>query len=154
MTPEQKAWVADMEKAITSTLSPLSLEGQKLLIAHGAFESGWGKSNAYRRGFNFGNLTAGKSWAGAKWTDVGGDSEYDKDGRKKIITQQWRAYPTLNDAVSDYWDFLGGPRYAHARDALAKGDAFQFCTLLSKGGYFTLPCSKYVAGLNGVLALF
>lgn len=153
MTPAQKLWVADMENAIVQSLSPLLPEGQRLIVAHGAFESGWGKSKAFTRGYNFGNLTAGKFWQGKKWVDRGGDTEYDKDGKVRTISQEWRIYSDLDDAIIDYWEFLGRPRYVKARDFLAKGDAFNFCVELSKGGYYTLPCAKYFEGLNGVLKL-
>ena len=144
-----------LELSSARVLPSLSKSARALLVAHGAFESGFGNGRAARAGFNVFNLTAGSAWQGAKWTDVGGDTEYDAAGNVTTITQVWRAYGSLDEAVADYWSFLGPSqnrgRYVTARAALERGDLQAFCSELYRAGYFTLPVASYAQRLNSVL---
>lgn len=137
----------------------LAQEARALLVAHACFESGYGTSRAWKHGFNFGNLTAGPSWHGLIFRDVGGDTAYDSKGNYKgRITQDWRVYPSVDAALADYWRLLGWPRYIRARLALTMGDLAKFCHELGPsagpgyGGYYTLPEKDYANRLGGVLA--
>lgn len=152
LEPPKLAWLLTLDEAVKKGLPHLKESARHLLLAHAAFESGWGTAKAYRHGFNFGNITAGPVWKGAKWTDVGGDV----DGKGNPITQVWRAYPSNEAAVQDYWDFLGvqnGKRYKPARDRLEAGDAVNFALLLSKFRYYELPAHLYVQRLGKVLQI-
>lgn len=122
----------------------------QIVAALGALESGYGTTNAYRQGFNFGNVSAGSSWAGP--VIGGGDLEYDSNGKVKRITQSWRAYGSLAEAVSDWLRLISWSRYRAARDALMLGDADGFAAGLRAGGYFTAPLAEYQAGLRSALA--
>ena len=157
LEPSKLAWLLSLEEAVQRELPSLKESAQHLLFAHAAMECGWGTAKAYRHGYNFGNITAGPAWQGAKWLDVGGDLEYRDDGTIKTIDQWWRAYSTLDDAVADYWDFLGPSqnrgRYVKARNALVNGDAISFAIELSKAGYYTLPAQEYARRLGQVLQI-
>ena len=150
MTPQQ--FTEMLDTAVRQALPDLPEAGRQLLVAHGAYESGWGRCNAFTRGRNFGNITAGSQWTGAKWTDPGGDT----DGKGNKITQTWRAYPDLQSAVQDYWSFLGpqqnGGRYVKARLEL-EGEARPgiFAAYLGKAGYFALNPVTYAQTLSKVL---
>lgn len=153
LEPAKKAWLLTLDEEVAKTLPALSTSARHLLCAHGALESGWGVANAYRRGFNFGNLTAGPSWRGARWTDIGGDV----NGAGEKITQVWRAYPTLHDAILDYWEFLGPNqnhgRYLQARKFLENADAVDFGIALSRAGYYELSVTEYLKRLGLVLQI-
>jgi flagellum-specific peptidoglycan hydrolase FlgJ len=87
----REQWIANMTKAYKK--EGLSDNAIKNLIAKNALESGWGK---YVQGdFNFGNITAGRSWTGR--TVQGGD----RDATGKSITQKFRSYNSLEDYVRD-----------------------------------------------------
>lgn len=150
MKPEQIKFAKDLFDVVGSTLVDLPLAARVLVTAHGCFESGYGIANAYRRGLNAFNLTAGPAWKGAKWSDVGGD--VNAKGQK--ITQLWRAYPTLAAGVADYWSFLGpeqnGGRYVMARAALQVGNLAEFARLLHVAGYYELAPGLYAERLDGV----
>lgn len=122
----------------------------RIVAAQAALESGYGKTQAFREGWNFGNLSAGSSWKGP--TIAGGDLEYDAAGNVKSIRQAWRKYGSLAEAVSDYFALLSFTRYRGARDALMRGDADGFAAKLREGGYFTAPLAHYQAGLRSGLA--
>lgn len=145
------SWTIDMWTAIARALPQLGTEARFIVLAHAAYESGFGRAKAAVRGFNVFNITAGASWKGQSWTDVGGDTEYDAQGNVRRITQEWRIYPNLDGALADYWQFLGRSRYLRAREALQRGDVTAFVRELYAGGYFTLPPEKYLAGLAGTL---
>ena len=72
----------------------------------------------------------------------------------KRVSQTWRAYSTVPDAIADYWAFLGPDfnrgRYVRARTALEAADLPLFSVELFKAGYYTLPAIKYVARLGDV----
>lgn len=93
---EQNKWVADMTAAYKR--AGLSDNAIKNLIAKNSLESAWGTSA--QGDYNFGNMTAGKSWTGRI---VEGN---DKDKNGKPIKQRFRAYDSLDDFVKDEIQFL------------------------------------------------
>lgn len=121
----------------------------RIVAAQGALESGWGSTRQWREGFNFANISKG-SWTGP--TIGGGDLEYDASGKAKSITQQWRKYSSLAEAVSDFITLLSWSRYQPARTALFAGDAALYAQKLRDGGYYTAPVEQYQAGLAAALS--
>ncbi len=141
-------WVADTRAAIASTLPHLSAAAQNLVLVHAAYESGFGAARAAKEGNNLFNLTAGAYWTGPVIS--AGDLEYAADGTVKNISQRFRAYPSVEAGLRDYWTFLGFPRYADARARLASGDSIGFLSKLRQGGFFTLPLDRYVTGFQSI----
>lgn len=92
----QNKWVADMTTAYKK--AGLNDNAIKNLIAKNALESAWGTST--QGNYNFGNMTAGKSWTGRI---VKGD---DKNRDGKPIKQKFRDYDSLDDFVKDEIQFL------------------------------------------------
>jgi flagellum-specific peptidoglycan hydrolase FlgJ len=81
----------------------------------------------------------------------------DEKGRSYCkIDQLWRKYATLNEAVRDYWDFLGPNqnrgRYLVARTALEAGDATAFVRELKKAGYYTADQTEYTTAINNLVS--
>lgn len=89
-------WISDMTASYKR--AGLNDNAIKNLIAKNALESGWGKSA--QGDYNYGNMTAGKSWTGKI---VEGN---DKDKNGKHIKQRFRAYDSLDDFVKDEIQFL------------------------------------------------
>jgi flagellum-specific peptidoglycan hydrolase FlgJ len=153
LEPMKAAWLLTLRDAVAKELPQLKDSARALLLAHAALESGWGRAKAWRHGYNFGNITAGKAWKGAKWTDVDGDT----DAKGNPITQVWRAYSSLESAVADYWNFLGPDqnrgRYVKARACLEDADAINFARELHKAGYYELAEVEYARRLGSVLQI-
>lgn len=149
------AWAKEVHDAIAAELPGLPLASRMIVLAHAVYESGWGTARAAVRGFNVFNITAGSAWRGPSWSDVGGDLEYDAAGNVTRITQQWRIYGSLREAVRDYWTFLGPTanrgRYVKARAQLELGSVTGFARELHAAGYYTLPPDRYAAQLSAVL---
>ena len=93
---DKNKWIADMTTAYKK--AGLNDNAIKNLIAKNALESGWGKSA--QGDFNFGNITAGRSWKGK--IVQGGDH----NAAGKSITQKFRAYDSLDSYVADEIQFL------------------------------------------------
>ena len=93
---EQNKWVTAMTAAYKR--AGLSDNAIKNLIAKNSLESAWGASA--QGDYNFGNMTAGKSWTGR----IVEGKDKNKDG--KPIKQKFRAYDSLDDFVKDEIQFL------------------------------------------------
>lgn len=125
--------------------------GKILTIAWAAFESDWGRTTGFLKANNPFNITAGSHWSGD--TVPGPDTEYDAQGKVKNITQAWRKYNNISDAVGDMVSFLtiSNSNNKAGRDALFSGD-IGFVQKLYAGKYFTLPPDKYQAGVQSTLS--
>jgi flagellum-specific peptidoglycan hydrolase FlgJ len=154
VTPRE--FVARLALALEPT--SLSLAAREIVIAHGAHESGWGKSEPSRF-HNFWNLTRTKN--DPLPVVLSGDVEFGKDGRAVPIVQRFRAYTSDWAAVEDYLGFLQRPRYLPAYEALLAGNAAEFVRRLRdddpatrqlEGGFFTAPLAPYQASIAGCLA--
>lgn len=93
---KRSKWMTDMTNAYKK--AGLSDNAIKNLLTKNALESGYG---TYAQGdFNFGNITAGKSWKGR----IVNGRDSNKNGQ--AIKQQFRAYDSLDDYVKDEIQFL------------------------------------------------
>lgn len=150
LTTKQK-FVQDLLTALAEGLSALSMQARLLIVAHGAYESDWGRTKAAQQGFNFWNLSAG-SWTGP--VIGGGDKEYDAAGNVKKIAQRWRQYGSAVEAVQDYKSFLNYRNYRphNVWGSLTAGDPNFIYGLRSQheggGGFFTEPFARYQANFN------
>lgn len=149
LTEDQRLkFVHDIWNAVSRVWPASSAASRQLIIAHAAYESGYGVGTAYRLGNNIANITKGSS----NIPSIDGpDTECDANGMCRPITQKFRAYATLDDSVSDYLAFLQSSRYASAYSLLVAGDV-GFARALGEAGYYTQPIPTYVSNFRGVLA--
>jgi hypothetical protein len=153
--------VRDAAIAYLETVRPDLSDAQRLaagniLGAQAVVETNGGRTIAWREGWNFGNVTAGSSWTGA--IVRGGDTEPDATGAYVPITQSFRKYDSLAQAVEDY--LPGGSigaldwrreKQEHAFDFLVAGDAAGYSAALRRAGYYTAPEAEYSAGIAAAL---
>lgn len=109
----------------------------KLVLAHAALESGWGKKSIKAAdgsdSHNLFGIKAGKDWTG-KTVDVP-TTEF-IDGKMQKRVEKFRAYASYADAFGDYASLLKR-RFG---DALGSGsDSASFGKALQAGGYATDP---------------
>lgn len=176
---DKAQWAKLIYDTAGAAIPGISAAGRVLLVAHAAYESGWGQvATAARLANNIFNITAGSAWKGTKLVEKNADWEYplgaattapqppppattpwqkDAKGRwRRRIDQVWRKYPDYRAAILDYWDFLGpnqnGGRYVAARNALQAGNAAVFASELSKARYFTLPPAQYASEVGAVMS--
>lgn len=170
---QKPVWAKRLYDVISSELPQLPVRSRLIMVAHAAYESGWGARPSTELTNNLYNVTAGSWWLGKNfptYRQVNGDLSYakadcDRQGRPMTVQpngklackvdQIWRKYATVNDCIKDYWDFLGpnqnGGRYASARAALEAGDIATFGQRLYAAGYFTLPPDEYIKTLTSVV---
>lgn len=161
----QPLWAKGLYDVLTLEFPTMPGTGRLTMVAHAAYESGWGKSAAAKAANNFWNITSGGSWSGPVLVEPNSDRSYSvtecaRLGRDMTtqsngklacrIDQTWRRYPTVNAAVRDYWQFLN--RYPGAKQALTVGDVAAFAQQLGAGGYYTLPVEEYTRTLVAVAA--
>lgn len=154
----QRGFARKLALAVRSRLAQVPRDGQKLIVAHGLFESGWGQGWAAQHANNPFNLTWHSSFTlrpyvrqeNADW------SAPDAQGHRVRIAQNWLVFGSLEAAVDGYWWFLGptvnGGRYVTARDALAGGALLEAALRLRSAGYYTASAQEYTAGLSVALA--
>jgi len=164
---KNKAEWAKFVFAETTALFPtLPVKSRIIIVAHAAYESGWGQGNrAVREANNLFNVTAGSQWHGDTLVVPNADLSYNVAECTRLnrpmvvqingkpacrIDQTWRKYASYRDSLTDYWSFLGG-RYIVARDALAAGDVAGFVNGLYAKGYFTLAPDEYLNQLASMV---
>jgi hypothetical protein len=153
---DRKEWARRLFDAIGRVLPHLSPSARAMIVGHAALETGYPpyRQDSAANCNNIFNITTGSGWdkAGKAYCE-GGDVTYSNplpDGSPRPITQRWRSYPSLEDAVSDYWQMLGRKAtYKAARDALEQNDYVTFATKLREGGYYDAPLAGYVSGIRG-----
>lgn len=143
----QLDFVARMWDAVTRVWPGSSSATRALIVAHAAYESGYGSGTAYRVGNNPFNIVKGSANVPSVES---GDLECDASGKCVPIKQKFRVYASLEDAVRDYLALLQTVRYMSAYTLLRVGDV-GFAAALGNTGYYTLPVDQYVRNFKGVL---
>lgn len=155
-----KAAVVAYLEAVRPDLSDAQREAAgNILGAQAVVETNGGRTVAWREGWNFGNVTAGSAWRGD--VVLGGDTEPDASGKYVPITQRFRKYVSLAQAVEDY--LPGGSigaldwkreREERAFEHLIAGDAEAYSAALRRAGYYTAPEAEYTAGILDALSSY
>jgi SOS response regulatory protein OraA/RecX len=106
-----------------------------ICIAQSALETGWGKSKLMVKANAYFGIKAGKSWKGKVYSSK---TQECYDGvNYTTITDTFRAYDSVEQSVSDYFDLItGSSRYV---GAVNNGDALSTITAIKNGGYATSP---------------
>lgn len=109
-------------------------------VAQACCESAYGQSAIMANANAYFGIKANKAWVNkAKYGGRVYSSKTKEcyDGKSYTnITACFRAYNNLTDSVRDYFDLLGGKRYA----ASLKAETVEDCiTIIKKGGYATSP---------------
>jgi peptidoglycan hydrolase FlgJ len=102
----------------------------KILLAHAALETGWGRSVV---GNNLFGIKADPLWQGPEVTTMTHEVE---DGERVTREAAFRSYPSLDASVRDYVALIGGnPRY---QGLIGLGDNVEaYARGLVAGGYAT-----------------
>lgn len=104
-----------------------------LTIAQAIKESNWGRSKLSALHHNY---------FGMKWREGCGCSyvefmtkEYIK-GTYISVKQKFRSYPTIQEGIKGYYEFLKYPRYANLKGVT---DSAEACLLIQRDGWATAP---------------
>ena len=148
--------VAPSGESFVQRLAPLAKKAAARLgvsevgiLAQAVLETGWGKRvfevSPGTSSNNIFGIKADQSWSGQK---LAVKTLEVIDGLPTQVFAPFRVYPTLEQAVSDYADFLQqNPRYS---DVLGTRDPAQFARKIQAAGYATDPeySSKLISIIN------
>lgn len=106
-----------------------------ICIAQAAIETGWGTSKLMTKANAYFGIKATSSWKGKVFNSKTAECY---DGKTYTnITACFRAYNSVEESVSDYYDLITGlSRYA---GAVNETDAEKCITAIKNGGYATSP---------------
>jgi len=172
---DRAKWAKKVFDDVSAVLPGLDVKSRLLIVAHAAYETGWGGNSPARLANNIFNLTAESAWKGDVYRQANADVSYQPDVCKRLgrpmtrqkngklgcrIDQVWRKYPNYRAAIRDYWEFIGPNqnrgRYAPARAALERGDVAGFVRALAfpadgSHGYFDPAIAdEYASTLSAV----
>lgn len=91
---------------------PGTLTAQAILESSGSYNGSWlvGGSGLSRKANNFFGIKAGPAWNGPTINMKTGEQK--KSGEKYSVYSDFRVYPTVEDSIKDYVNFLKvNPRY-------------------------------------------
>lgn len=74
------------------------------------------------------------------------------DGQPHVMTQLFKAYPSVEAGVAAYLGMFLGGRYSNAWPFVLDADPAGFVHALATRGYFTAPEGDYLAGVEARLA--
>lgn len=108
------------------------------IVSQAALETGWGQymitDEKGRNSFNFFGIKADQRWSG---DSVSIQTHEYREGVRVNEKADFRAYESIDEALSDYKQFLGADRY---QNALKAGDDIsRYAQELQKAGYATDP---------------
>ena len=106
-------------------------------IAQAIIESAAGTSSLGYKYHNYFGMKCGSKWKGAS-VNMKTKEEYTK-GTLTTIRDNFRAYPTMEDGVKGYYDFINSSRYANLKTATTPK---QYAEMLKSDGYAT--SSSYI----------
>lgn len=141
-------------KQFIETLSKLAIAERRkrakwvlpsVCIAQAALETGWGTSKLMTKANAYFGIKAGKTWKG-KVYDAKTSECYDGSTYVRI-TDTFRAYDSLAESVSDYYDLITGlSRYSKA---VNNNNALSTITAIKDGGYATSP--TYITNVMSII---
>lgn len=116
-------------------------------IAQAIIESAAGTSSLGYKYHNYFGMKCGSKWKGAS-VNMKTKEEYTK-GTLTTIRDNFRAYPTMEDGVKGYYDFINSSRYANLKTATTPK---QYAEMLKADGYAT--SSSYVSTLVSTVSKY
>lgn len=107
------------------------------IIAQACIESAFGTSSLGYRWHNYFGMKCGSAWKGNS-VNLKTKEEYTV-GKLTTIRDNFRAYPTMEDGVKGYFDFISAKRYSNLKSATSPEEYLQ---KIKADGYAT--SSRYV----------
>lgn len=114
------------------------------IIAQAACESAWGSSQLSEKYHNYFGMKCGSSWKG-KSVNMKTKEEY-KPGTLTTISDNFRAYDSIEEGIAGYFDFIQMSRYQNLKQATSSKD---YITKLKNDGWAT--SSTYINTLWSIV---
>ncbi len=137
MTTEQKNFIEQIASAAKKHMGNYGIKIVSPIIAQAIIESGWGKSQLSAKYHNYFGLKCGSAWKGAS-VNMQTQEEY-QPGVLTSISDNFRAFGSMEEGVKGYFDFINTTRYANLKGVT---DPQKYVENIKADGYAT--SSTYV----------
>ena len=114
------------------------------IIAQACLESNYGVSQLSSRWHNYFGMKCGSAWKGQS-VNLATKEEY--NSQLVNIRDNFRAYPSMEEGVKGYFDFISTKRYSNL---LGANTPKEYLECIKKDGYAT--SSSYVSSCMGVIS--
>ena len=125
-------FIAQIAKYVQKYAPQYGIECNSAVIAQAILESGWGESRLAAQYHNYFGLKCGTLWKG-KSVNMATQEEY-SPGQLTNITDNFRAYASMEDGVKGYFEFIQLARYQNLRGIT---DPQKYLETIRADGYAT-----------------
>lgn len=136
-TSTQKQFIESVAKYVAKYAPQYGIKCYSAVIAQAICESGWGKSTLSAKYHNYFGLKCGTLWKGGSVSMKTGE-EY-LPGVHTTITDNFRTYPSMEEGIKGYFEFIQLERYHNLRGIT---DPKKYLQTIKADGYAT--SSSYV----------
>lgn len=137
LTEKQKRFIEDIAACVQRHSGNYGIRVNSPIIAQAILESGWGESALAAKYHNYFGLKCGTKWKGAS-VNMKTQEEY-TPGTKTTITDNFRAYGSMDEGVKGYFEFIQLARYQNLKGIT---DPKAYLQAIKDDGYAT--SSTYV----------
>ena len=140
---QKEEFISKMWQTIFANRDKLKGLLPSVIIVQSGFESGWGQDGIARQYNNYFGFKVGSGHVYSnRWNEANGKrsfntrtNEYDKNGNKTTIKDNFRVYDSMEDSLIDRNALI----HENYKSALAATTPLAQLTALKKGGYSTSP---------------
>ena len=141
---QQKQFINDIGYIIQEEAKARGYQVCSPIIAQACLESNYGISQLSARWHNYFGMKCGSAWKGQS-VNLATKEEY--NSQLVNIRDNFRAYPSMEEGVKGYFDFINTNRYANLKKATTPK---QYLELIKSDGYAT--SSSYVSSCMSVIS--
>lgn len=137
LSKERQNFIASIAKLVQKYAPQYGIKVYSPIIAQAILESGWGESKLAATYHNYFGLKCGSKWTG-KSVNMKTQEEYTA-GTKTTITDNFRAFDSMEEGVKGYFEFIQLTRYQNLKGIT---DPKKYLETIKADGYAT--SSTYV----------
>lgn len=141
---QQKQFINDIGYIIQEEAKARGYQVCSPIIAQACLESNYGISQLSARWHNYFGMKCGSAWKGQS-VNLATKEEY--NSQLVNIRDNFRAYPSMEEGVKGYFDFINTNRYANLKKAVTPKEYLEF---IKRDGYAT--SSSYVSSCMSVIS--
>lgn len=147
LSVEKQKFITDISYYVWKYAYLYGIDAHSPIIAQAILESGWGESKLAAKYHNYFGLKCGTKWNG-KRVNMKTMEEY-SPGTFTEISDDFRAYDSMDAGVKGYFEFIQLPRYQNLRGIR---DPKKYLETIKADGYAT--ASSYVASVYALITQY
>lgn len=147
LSVKQQNFIEDIARYVQKYANSYGILVHSPIIAQAILESGWGESKLSAKYHNYFGLKCGSKWTGAS-VNMKTQEEY-QPGIHTTISDNFRAYPNMEQGVKGYFEFIQYPRYSNLKGIK---EPRKYLETIKADGYAT--SSKYVENVYNCITAY